>query len=83
MKKRLAFEILRVWALTMAPTIAATAWMVRAAYEARGYQAYGGEWMLLPFVLVLLASWTSAKVEAHRRHEEATRLSRGDHYGRG
>ncbi len=76
MKKKLVKEVLCGWVCTLAPTLGATAWMVKAAYEQRGYVAYGGEWMPLPFVVLMLVWWTTAKIEAERRYEEATRLER-------
>ena len=69
-------KIILGWLSAMVPTAATTAWMVKAAYIQRGYQAIGGEWMLLPFVVLMLVWWTTAKIEAERRYEEATRFER-------
>ncbi len=30
-----------------------TAWGVRTAYNQRGYLAYGGEWLILPLIMML------------------------------
>lgn len=38
-----------------------TAKAVQYAYEVRGYMAYGGEWMVLPFILQMVELIGSGK----------------------
>ena len=49
--KRIQRYIIKKW-LPISAGIVITAVCVRMAYIERGYMAYGGEWLVLPIILV-------------------------------